>query len=259
MSVVGAALRGFGRALKRKGKVSPTIKSVKPNLKKTVKESKADEYRRRYTALDKADDKVKKGREMMRSGQKERRRMVDTGRAFQFRHSKSYHAIDPRASKQYADSMKKPKPQPRFKKGKELDREPKAAGGLMMAKGMKSLMEQLKKRKERRMGAGARNMKSKQDKLSEFKRRLQDRAKRGQPPKKQKPSPTPRKPRPKKYPPKRIMTPLARGGRSFPDLSGDGKVTKKDILMGRGVIKKRRPEKEESMRDRMKQPLKKND
>ena len=31
MSVVGAALRGFGRALKRKGKVSPTIKSVKPN------------------------------------------------------------------------------------------------------------------------------------------------------------------------------------------------------------------------------------
>ena len=32
--------------------------------------------------------------------------------------------------------------------------------------------------------------------------------------------------------------PLAKGG--FPDLSGDGKVTKKDILMGRGVIKKRK-------------------
>ena len=27
-------------------------------------------------------------------------------------------------------------------------------------------------------------------------------------------------------------------GKKFPDLSGDGKVTKKDILMGRGVIKK---------------------
>ena len=26
----------------------------------------------------------------------------------------------------------------------------------------------------------------------------------------------------------------------FPDLSGDGKVTQKDILMGRGVIKKRK-------------------
>tara|TARA_E500000178_G_C16408979_1_gene482110 strand:- start:253 stop:492 length:240 start_codon:yes stop_codon:yes gene_type:complete len=28
------------------------------------------------------------------------------------------------------------------------------------------------------------------------------------------------------------------GTAKFPDLSGDGKVTKKDILMGRGVIKK---------------------
>jgi hypothetical protein len=27
--------------------------------------------------------------------------------------------------------------------------------------------------------------------------------------------------------------------KKFPDLSGDGKVTKKDILMGRGVIKKK--------------------
>ena len=36
----------------------------------------------------------------------------------------------------------------------------------------------------------------------------------------------------------------AKGGsmkKSFPDLSGDGKVTKKDVLMGRGVI--RRPAK----------------
>ena len=35
----------------------------------------------------------------------------------------------------------------------------------------------------------------------------------------------------------------AKGGsmkKSFPDLSGDGKVTKKDVLIGRGVIKKPR-------------------
>ena len=33
---------------------------------------------------------------------------------------------------------------------------------------------------------------------------------------------------------------LKKGGKKkkFPDLSGDGKVTKKDILMGRGIIKK---------------------
>ena len=28
------------------------------------------------------------------------------------------------------------------------------------------------------------------------------------------------------------------GGGNFPDLSGDGKVTQKDILMGRGAVKK---------------------
>jgi hypothetical protein len=28
------------------------------------------------------------------------------------------------------------------------------------------------------------------------------------------------------------------GGAAFPDLSGDGQVTQKDILMGRGVIEK---------------------
>ena len=28
--------------------------------------------------------------------------------------------------------------------------------------------------------------------------------------------------------------------KSFPDMSGDGKVTKKDILMARGVIKKKK-------------------
>ena len=31
--------------------------------------------------------------------------------------------------------------------------------------------------------------------------------------------------------------------KKFPDYSGDGKVTKKDILMGRGVIPKKRSKK----------------
>ena len=30
-------------------------------------------------------------------------------------------------------------------------------------------------------------------------------------------------------------------GKKFPDLSGDGKITKKDILMARGVIKSVKP------------------
>ncbi len=32
---------------------------------------------------------------------------------------------------------------------------------------------------------------------------------------------------------------FAKGGKAFPDLTGDGKVTFKDILKGRGVIKKK--------------------
>ena len=31
---------------------------------------------------------------------------------------------------------------------------------------------------------------------------------------------------------------LAKGGKAFPDLTGDGKVTKADVLKGRGVFKK---------------------
>ena len=84
----------LGKLFSGKGKVSPTIKSVKPNLTKTVQQTKSDEYRKRYTALDKLDKKVETGKKMMREGQKERKRMVDTGRAFQFKGG-SRHAVEP--------------------------------------------------------------------------------------------------------------------------------------------------------------------
>lgn len=35
------------------------------------------------------------------------------------------------------------------------------------------------------------------------------------------------------------MAKIAKKGGSFPDFSGDGKVTKKDVLMGKGVIPKK--------------------
>ena len=66
---------------KGKGKVSPTIKSVEPSVtvrKKGVKASlektRSDEYRKRYTALDKSEAKVKTGKKMMQEGQRERKR-----------------------------------------------------------------------------------------------------------------------------------------------------------------------------------------
>ena len=50
---------------------------------------------------------------------------------------------------------------------------------------------------------------------------------------------------------KKEMIPLAKGGRAglkrgggkFPDYSGDGKITMRDILMGRGVIPKKKKKK----------------
>ena len=120
----------LGKLFSGKGKVSPTIKSVKPNLKKSVKDTKTDEYRKRYTALDKSESKIKTGKKMMQEGQKERKRMVDTGRAFQFKHSKSFHAVKP-GEKRDTSLMKKSKPQKKFKTGKELEREKKMGGGMM--------------------------------------------------------------------------------------------------------------------------------
>ena len=38
---------------------------------------------------------------MMKEGQKERKKMKDTGTAFQFKGSKSYHAIEPGDAKKY--------------------------------------------------------------------------------------------------------------------------------------------------------------
>ena len=78
-----------------KGKVSPTIKSVKPNLKKTVKQTKSDEYVKRIKELEGAEKKIKSGKEMIKQGQKSRKKMIDTKRAFQFKHGKSTHAIKP--------------------------------------------------------------------------------------------------------------------------------------------------------------------
>ena len=85
------------KKIPRKKKVSPDITKVKStkDVKGSVKRTKSDEYVKRITTLESANEKVKEGRKMMREGQKERKKMVDTGRAFQFKHSKSYHAIQP--------------------------------------------------------------------------------------------------------------------------------------------------------------------
>ena len=92
------------KALPRSKKVSPTIKSVPPtklSVKESLKKTKGDEYYKRILKLSEGRDKVEKGKKMMKEGQKIRKGMKDTGRAFQFKGSKSYHAIEPGDAKKY--------------------------------------------------------------------------------------------------------------------------------------------------------------
>ena len=46
------------QAIPRSKKVGPTIKSVKPNLKKTVQQTKSDEYVKRIRELEGAEKKL---------------------------------------------------------------------------------------------------------------------------------------------------------------------------------------------------------
>ena len=148
----GIAQRAIDFVIKKipkKKKVSPTITSVQPSktvreegIKASIKKAKGDEYTKRIRLKDAAEKKLKTGKQMMKEGQKERKKLIDTGRAFQFRHGKSLHAIEPGRKSEFKDSMKKPKPDKEFKTGKQLEAEEKAKarekrmGGGMMGRRM---------------------------------------------------------------------------------------------------------------------------
>ena len=110
----------ISKALKgNKSKVSPDIKSVKPNFKKTVNQSKSDEYIKRIDLKNKAETKVKTGKKMMKEGLNERKNLVDTGKAFKFKNSSSIHAMQPGDKLKYKDTMLQSEgPQKKFKKVK---------------------------------------------------------------------------------------------------------------------------------------------
>ena len=126
-------------------KVLPTIKSVKPttDISGSVKRTKKEEFRKRYTALDEAEAKIQKGKKMMQEGQKTRKNMVDTNRAFQFKNMKSYHAIEPGENPKV--------------KYKGLLKEQKAKGGrvgLKLGTKRKSNVEKIKKTFGSKKGLG---------------------------------------------------------------------------------------------------------
>ena len=102
MTIITRGMGAIIKLLPRSKKVSPTIKSVKPtkDLKGSVERGKSKEYTKRIHKLDAAEKKVREGKKMMQEGQKERKRMRDTGTAFKFKKSTSYHPIDPRGDVQ---------------------------------------------------------------------------------------------------------------------------------------------------------------
>ena len=101
MGVVGAALRGFGKALKRKGKVYKAIKSVKPysgkvpsyiggSPKQRVEQVKTHFHVKRIDKVEKAKKQIKEGKQTLKD-------MEATGQAKEFTDYKGkgtgdYHA-----------------------------------------------------------------------------------------------------------------------------------------------------------------------
>ena len=125
------------QSMPRSKKVSPTIKSVKPtkDIKGSVERVKKGEYFKRIDATTASKEKMDKGKKMMREGQKELRKQIDTGKAFKFKHGsirQKTFPIEPgkNPKKEHKGLVEKSKPQKKFKKGKEL-RENKMGGGMM--------------------------------------------------------------------------------------------------------------------------------
>ena len=230
--------RFVGYLLKKasgKGKVSPTIKSVKPttDVKGSVKRVYRDEGSKRMDATIASKKKMETGKKMMREGQKELRRQIDTGRAFKFKNQKigeSTFAIKPgdRPRKDFKGLTEERNKASKkvFKTGKQL-REKKMGGGMMgrrfgmkeggTTKFKKPLMKMKQLRKMRNQDDVVNFLKEKKFEIDK-KRKDQKAPKREQ---------------------------YKKGSKKFPDLTGDGKVTFADILKGRGVINGKKKKKGE--------------
>ena len=135
---VGHIINKIVKSTPRSQKVSPTIKSVKPtkDISGSVRRVYRDEYTKRIDATNKSKGKIDTGKKMMREGQKELRKMIDTKKAFKFKFGTTKEKTFPiqpgkDPKKQHKGLVEESKPQKKFKKGKELDREKKMGGGMM--------------------------------------------------------------------------------------------------------------------------------
>ena len=127
------------QATPRSKKVSPTIKSVKPtkDISGSVERVKRGEYSKRIDQTTASKEKMDKGKKMMREGQKELRKQIDTGKAFKFKHGTIRQKTFPikpgeNPKQKYKGLVEERNKASKkiFKKGKEL-REKKMGGGMM--------------------------------------------------------------------------------------------------------------------------------
>ena len=152
-SFVGYIANKIVKATPKSKKVAPTIKSVPPtkDIKGSVKRVYRQEESKRIDKTVASKEKMKTGKKMMREGQKELRRQIDTGTAFKFKGGKTGEktfAIKPgeNVKEKFKGLIEESKPTKKFKTGKELAREKKMGGGMMGRRfGMKSGTNPFKK------------------------------------------------------------------------------------------------------------------
>ena len=131
---VGHIINKVIKSTPRSKKVAPTIKSIKPtkDISGSVKRVTQNVTSKRIDDVNKVRNKMSTGKKMMREAQKERKNLVDTGRAFKFRSGKEVYSITPGENPKvkFASTIAKDAgrtPAKKFKKGKELEK--KATGG----------------------------------------------------------------------------------------------------------------------------------
>ena len=128
--IVQAAVDFVIKKIPRKKKVSPDIKSTKPtkDIKGSVKRAKSKEYSKRIDQTTASKGKIDTGRKMMREGQKELRRMIDTKKAFKFKHGTTRQKTFPikpgeNVKKEYKGLIEESKPTKKFKTAKQMEKD----------------------------------------------------------------------------------------------------------------------------------------
>ena len=176
-SFVGYIANKIVKATPRSKKVAPDIKSIKPtkDIKGSVKRVKSKEYSKRVDKVLASKDKIDTGKKMMREGQKELKKMVDTKRAFKFKYGTTRQKTFPiepgKNPKKEFKNLVEEKPTKKFKTAKELEqqeyfkykkRDKKMGGGMAgrrmgyamgesvkpAAKKIKKLMDESKAKKQ---------------------------------------------------------------------------------------------------------------